>query len=255
MKKTIVTRVLTIATAAVMLAGAFTAGVTAPVIKVEAADASFAQSLWGAFDAGFYASKYPDVKKAYGTNADALFTHFVNNGMREGRMINANFDPKAYIDAYSDVKAHCKGDYVKAYEHYYKYGKNEGRTLTTYAAINASKAAKAPKATTQKPTVTYRSVNIGNGLSVALTDDQLRNCSIVVMTNDFGYGAYLNGILLATSGNYYEYGAYHYSTVYFNNYNMSESIQASYYYQDDEELKDALMLALFLASLSDEEED
>ncbi|MCR5402349.1 MAG: hypothetical protein K6E91_00805 [Butyrivibrio sp.] len=29
-------------------------------------------------------------------------------------MINANFDPKAYMDAYSDVRTYCNGSYTKA---------------------------------------------------------------------------------------------------------------------------------------------
>jgi hypothetical protein len=71
MKKTIVTRVLTIATAAVMFAGTLTAGAcAAPAIRVEAADASFTQTLLNAFDSQFYASKYADVKKAYGNDAE-----------------------------------------------------------------------------------------------------------------------------------------------------------------------------------------
>lgn len=38
------------------------------------------------FNPVFYATKYPDVAAAIGTNADALYNHYINNGQREGRI-------------------------------------------------------------------------------------------------------------------------------------------------------------------------
>ena len=145
MKKTIVTRVLAAVTGAVVFAGAFTAGVSAPAARVEAATFETMQAIRNAFDAKFYANKYPDVKNAYGTNADALFQHFSTYGMSEGRMLNANFDPKAYVEAYSDIRNYCNGDIRKAYEHYVEHGMYEGRNLTTYEALNKQRAADAAK--------------------------------------------------------------------------------------------------------------
>lgn len=259
MKKTLTIKVITAATAAVMFAGTITAGVAAPVIRVEAADASLTQALKGAFDATFYANKYPDVKKAFGTNADALFNHFINNGMKEGRMINANFDPKAYIDAYPDIKAYCKGDYTKAYEHYFKNGKNEGRNLTTYDAINKKNAAEQAKAQAaaqaaaekNKPAKVNRQVGIGHGLVVNLNEDQYKSCSIAVLTNDAGYGAYIGDDLYDTSGAYSEYGAYLYSTVTVTNGRVSESVY-SHYHDDKDEDEDAALMLLLLAALYDD---
>jgi len=40
------------------------------------------------FDPNYYMNKYPDVKKAYGTNSCDLFTHFENYGIKEGRFLN-----------------------------------------------------------------------------------------------------------------------------------------------------------------------
>lgn len=145
MKKTIVTRVLAAVTGAMIFAGMFTAGVSAPAPKVEAASYTTMQAIRNAFDANFYANKYADVKKAFGTNADALYQHFATYGMSEGRMMNANFDPKAYVDAYSDVKGYCNGDIRKAYEHYVEHGMYEGRNLTTYEALNKKRAEDAAK--------------------------------------------------------------------------------------------------------------
>ena len=250
MKKSIVTRIITIATAAVMFAGAVTAGVAAaPAIRVEAADASVTQALRNIFDSQFYASKYPDVKKAYGTDADALFSHFINNGMKEGRMINANFDPKAYMDAYSDVRTYCNGSYTKAYEHYIKYGRNEGKTLTTYEAINAQKAVE-KKIVKNLPV--YKTVNIGYGLSVTLSNKQLDSCIIYVFESDYGYGAYINESLVATSGFYSEDGASLHSTVFFDDGSMAEVINTQPTKADEEELADALALGLVLYALSEE---
>ena len=257
MKKTIVTRVLTIATAAVMFAGAVTAGVTAaPAIRVEAADASFTQTLLGAFDSQFYASKYSDVKRAYGTDADLLFSHFINNGIKEGRMINANFDPKAYIEAYPDVKSYCNGSYEKAYEHYIKYGRGEGKTLTTYEAIDAQNRLKNAQKEAQKKAVknlpVYRTVDIGHGLSVSLSNKQLDNCIIFVFESDYGYGAYINESLVATSGFYSQDGASLYSTVVFDGGSKAEVINTEPTKADEEELADALALGLVLYALSEE---
>lgn len=291
--KTIV-KVLAMVTGAVMLAGVFSVGSIAPTIVVEAADAATNQALKANFDANFYANKYADVKKAFGTNADALFNHFLNNGMKEGRMMNANFDPKAYIESYPDIKAYCNGDLTKAYIHYVTCGKNEGRNLTTYEAINAKKAAEAAKAQAaadaaakerqkeidekerqrrkqeeeqrERERNSIRNVYIGHGLSVNLNNSQFNSCSISVLTNGSGYGAYLDGGLVATSGGYNEDGAWPYSVVDISAGNVYETIfDTSYHrvYQDlldvdetdtmtEEDIEDALLLTLLLSDLDDD---
>ena len=146
MHNKIVTRIIAIAASAMMAFGTFTVGVMTPASVVEAADAATTKAIKSEFNAAFYATKYPDVKNVIGTNPDALYKHFVNFGMKEGRMLNQNFDPKAYIEAYPDIKAYCAGDYTKAYAHYVNNGKKEGRNLTTYEAINAKKAKEAAAA-------------------------------------------------------------------------------------------------------------
>ena len=47
-----------------------------------------AASLKDCFDADFYASAYVDVKEAFGHDADALYQHYVQFGMNEGRQSN-----------------------------------------------------------------------------------------------------------------------------------------------------------------------
>jgi hypothetical protein len=139
MKNTIFARVIAAVLSATIFTGVMLSGVDVTASKVEAADTVKTEVLRKAFDAGFYASTYPDVQAAYGNDANALFNHFITCGMKEGRMINANFDPKAYCDAYPDIKAMCNGDYTPAYNHYITYGMTEGRNLTTYDAINKKK--------------------------------------------------------------------------------------------------------------------
>ena len=146
MQNKIVTRIIAIAASAMMAFGSITAVGIVPAGVVEAADAATTKAIKSEFNATFYATKYADVKQNVGTNPDALYAHFVNYGMKEGRMLNQNFDPKAYIEAYPDIKAYCNGDYTKAYEHYVNNGKKEGRSLTTYDAINAKKAKEAAAA-------------------------------------------------------------------------------------------------------------
>ncbi len=80
------------------------------------------------FDATYYANKYGDVKNAYGTDASKLYTHFINNGIAEGRSGSPYFDIQYYI--YQNSQAlldECKGDYVKGFAHFvkYVYDKNE----------------------------------------------------------------------------------------------------------------------------------
>ncbi len=41
------------------------------------------------FDATYYANKYPDVVAAYGTDAGALYSHYMQFGIFEGRFQNA----------------------------------------------------------------------------------------------------------------------------------------------------------------------
>ncbi|MCR4902345.1 MAG: L,D-transpeptidase [Butyrivibrio sp.] len=41
------------------------------------------------FDPQYYAARYPDVAQALGTSSIALYNHYINNGMNEGRYANA----------------------------------------------------------------------------------------------------------------------------------------------------------------------
>lgn len=79
------------------------------------------------FDADFYASKYPDLKQAFGNNYDALFAHWEQNGKAEGRAPSELFDPVYYLDSYSDLKQAFGTNYVAAYDHFKTDGIKQGR--------------------------------------------------------------------------------------------------------------------------------
>lgn len=216
MSRRLLRRVLAIPIGAFLFTGMFTIGAGTPARVVEAAvDASLSADLKEAFDADFYSNKYEDVKKLYGKKSDALFDHFINNGIYEGRMINSGFDPKAYMQAYADVKLYCNGDYSKAYEHYFKYGKAEGRKLTTFAAISAQNYLAPQTAPSQSSGnnssgdsgSSSQKVDIGYGMTAVLTADQINDAEIRVYQSDYGYGAYLvdangNETLIASTSYY-----------------------------------------------------
>lgn len=218
--KSIMKRIMAALLLVAVLSGAMVSSLASGSIKVEAADKTTTAALKKEFDADFYATKYPDIKAAFGTNKEAMFNHFLTFGMKEGRMMNANFDPVAYVTAYPDVKATLKkNDYSKAYEHYVIFGKKEGRTLTTNAQV--TKKAAASKKVVQS--TTYQ-VNLNNGLTVYLNDSQYKSCTIKIYKSDNGYGAYIDGNLYDTSGSFNSGSCYQYSSVYVNNGNWSETV-------------------------------
>ena len=51
--------------------------------------AGFKKAKASDFDPGFYASYYPDVAAAYGTDPNALYSHYLTFGINEGRFKNA----------------------------------------------------------------------------------------------------------------------------------------------------------------------
>lgn len=97
-------------------------------VRTEAASQTDRSAYNEVFDASYYYSAYPDVAAAFGMNEKALFEHFVNYGVREGRSGSAEFNPQVYRQNYSDLQA-AFGDDMAAYcRHYVRYGRAEGRS-------------------------------------------------------------------------------------------------------------------------------
>ncbi len=79
------------------------------------------------FNPTYYSNKYPDLKKAFGTNATKLFEHFCEYGMQEKRQAIDNFNVDVYKNTYVDLRNAFGDDMPKYYEHWIKYGVKEGR--------------------------------------------------------------------------------------------------------------------------------
>ena len=74
-----------------------------------------------------YVKYNPDLAAAFGDNQKALFEHFINNGMKEGRQASSEFNLAAYKANNPDLVSIFGDDNAKYYEHYISSGKAEGR--------------------------------------------------------------------------------------------------------------------------------
>jgi hypothetical protein len=83
------------------------------------------------FDPEYYAAHNPDVVAAVGGDQNLLLTHFILNGMREGRAGNDTFNVYSYMNstANADLKAAFGDDIGIYYVHYCTSGKAEGRPI------------------------------------------------------------------------------------------------------------------------------
>ncbi|MCR5031274.1 MAG: hypothetical protein K6A92_00280 [Lachnospiraceae bacterium] len=82
------------------------------------------------FDPIFYANRYPDLKAAGITTDAQLKSHFLTNGMKEGRQGHAQFDVHAYKDRYTDLQKIYGEDLTQYYYHFINNGYREGRKAT-----------------------------------------------------------------------------------------------------------------------------
>lgn len=90
-----------------------------------------------AFDSEYYANSYADIKAAFGNDADAAYNHFVNIGIKEGRVASPVFDVVTYVLYYPDLQAAFGTDYAAAYNHFISTGVNEGRLGSAEFNVNA----------------------------------------------------------------------------------------------------------------------
>lgn len=79
------------------------------------------------YDYEYYINKYPDVRRAYGSDKVKTLRHFVLYGMKEGRRGNEEFDVYYYQGRYKDLQKAYGDDLVKYYQHFIRTGKEEGR--------------------------------------------------------------------------------------------------------------------------------
>lgn len=86
------------------------------------------------YDMEYYYNKYPDLQRVIGKNADALIKHFVNNGMREGRIAKSSFNVKFYKNRYPDLQRAFGDNWVSYYLHYINNGYRERRVGAAFTA-------------------------------------------------------------------------------------------------------------------------
>ena len=115
-------------------------------MKAEAAGA--AATYASIFDATFYAQKYPDLAAVFGTNENALLSHFLTSGMAEGRQGCAEFNVQYYMAKYPDLRAAYGDQLPFYYMHYMSAGKLEGRQGNGTVANTTT-----PQATTTSQTM------------------------------------------------------------------------------------------------------
>lgn len=80
------------------------------------------------FEPTYYSNKYSDLKKAFGTDTNKLFAHFINYGMKEGRQAISTFNVITYKNRYADLQKAFGNNLTSYYKHYIQYGYKEKRT-------------------------------------------------------------------------------------------------------------------------------
>ena len=94
------------------------------------------------FNASYYAAKYEDLKNAFGTDANKLYDHFLDYGVKEGRQASAVFNVKTYVNDNADLKAAYGTDYKSAILHFAAFGVNEKRVTAPAVDIGTGLKAK-----------------------------------------------------------------------------------------------------------------
>ena len=79
------------------------------------------------FDKDYYLERNPDLRTSVGTDYDALYNHFINNGLAEGRISSPVFNVKDYRELNPDLDKAFKDDLTKYLDHFENNGIEEGR--------------------------------------------------------------------------------------------------------------------------------
>lgn len=133
------------------------------------------------FDATFYSSNNLDVLKAFGNDPDALYNHFLEYGVKEGRQGSPVFHIKHYVNANPTVKQAYGNDFTNALLHYAKNGYSQG--LITANPHNFGKSFEA----SIKLSYADMSVSISNNDAVTAVSDSTDSKQVWAFTqNDDG---------------------------------------------------------------------
>lgn len=183
-------RIAVFALSVVCFAVTFTGtGITAEAAKVEKAEVKNTQKSMREvvitdystiFNAEFYVGRYPELQAFFGNNPDALLKHFIDYGMKEGRVGNASFDVKAYMKNNPELVGLLKAeDLTLYYKHYVAFGANEGR-IATY------QPGQAPKEGVLGSHTTYYDVNESRAINVELAASRI-NGVVIKPGHSFSY--------------------------------------------------------------------
>lgn len=82
------------------------------------------------FDSQYYVGRYPDVRESCGYSEEAVWDHFVDYGLEEGRQGSRCFKVQFYMDRYPDLKEAFGDDLEAYYVHFVENGMKEGRLGT-----------------------------------------------------------------------------------------------------------------------------
>lgn len=138
MKKSKITRILSLALATVIAVSTFSINSFAASRAKEykrdltAEEVTYLQSM---FDATYYAKVYPDVVDTLGTDdAETMFLHFVTFGLWEERQPSAGFNVDVYASRNGDLQVAFGDDIVAYYVHYASHeSEHAWRTKPTLA--------------------------------------------------------------------------------------------------------------------------
>lgn len=141
------------------------------------------------FEPNYYSNKYSDLKAAFGTNAQKLFKHFCEFGMKEGRQAIASFNVQKYKTKYKDLQKEFGDNLPKYYEHYCVYGHKEGRTAGSGTASPAS-STKIPY--TVQITANVLNIRKGPGTNYAKTGTITDKGKYIIVKEKNGWGLLKN---------------------------------------------------------------
>jgi len=113
------------------------------------------------FDADYYYHSYPDLQATIGYNYAALYNHYLQSGLAEGRSGSAEFNCMAYMNNNNDLRAAFQKEYIFYCLHYEQFGKTEGRSAVKQNTTVVKQSEKTDKHTTSKTATHVANTVIG----------------------------------------------------------------------------------------------
>lgn len=127
------------------------------------------------FDAEYYYNTYSDLQMAVGYDEVALYQHYLQYGLKEGRSGSAEFNCEMYMQNYPEMSPILGEDYIAYCLHYEQYGKNEGRNASgTIASVEAE--VKVPVGTSGNVLgtyTTYYDATVPRAINIAVASSRI----------------------------------------------------------------------------------